>query len=99
MNLVIQEFEWAPKEQPNGNVQHIMKHNVSPEEAEEILEFPEEALIRKTRQGYRLAFGRTVAGRYLLVVFLLKKSGLVRVITARDMKEIERRYYRSQIKI
>ncbi|MEW6447284.1 MAG: BrnT family toxin [Bacillota bacterium] len=97
MNLFVRDFEWDPEEQPNGNVQHITKHNVTPVEAEEVFEFPEEVLIRKTRQGYRLAYGRTAAGRYLLVVFVLKQSGVVRVITARDMNQAERRYYRSQI--
>ncbi|MEW6173831.1 MAG: BrnT family toxin [Bacillota bacterium] len=97
MNFFIRDFEWDPEEQPNGNVQHIMKHNVSPEEVEEIFGFPEEVLIRKTCQGYRLAYGRTVAGRYLLVVFILKKRGFARVITARDMNQAERRHYRSQI--
>jgi uncharacterized DUF497 family protein len=34
----------------------------------------------------------TDAGRYLLVVFEYR-AGAVRVVTARDMKKSERRYY------
>lgn len=95
MGFFITGFEWDPEEQPNGNVQHIMKHSVSQEEVEEVFEFPEETVIRKTRQGYRLAYGRTATGRYLLVVLILKKGGFIRVVTARDMNQAERRYYRS----
>ncbi len=40
------------------------------------------------------SLGRTSAGRYLLVVYTLPKPGFAKVITARDMMERERRYYR-----
>jgi len=40
--------------------------------------------------------GRTDAGRYLFVVFALKSSDVIRVITARDMSASERRYYRRE---
>jgi uncharacterized DUF497 family protein len=40
------------------------------------------------------AFGQTMSGRYLFVVFRFVTPNTVRVITARDMTEKERRYYR-----
>ncbi len=97
MPLIISGFEWDPGDKANGNVQHIKSHDVDPVEVEEVFEFLEEALVRKTRQGYQLAYGRTAAGRYLLVVFLIKHYRTVRVITARDMTRAERRLYRLHI--
>ncbi|HAG10082.1 MAG TPA: hypothetical protein DCK76_01510 [Desulfotomaculum sp.] len=97
MNLLVEGFEWDPAHQPKGNIRHIANHNVFPDEAEEIFELPEEVLIRKTRQGYRIAYGRSNAGRYLLVVFIIKPGNIIRVITARDMNRRERRYYQLNI--
>lgn len=97
MPLIISGFEWDPGDRANGNVQHIKSHHVDPVEVEEIFEFLEEVLVRRTRQDYRLAYGRTAAGRYLLVVFLIKHYRTVRVITARDMSREERRLYRLHI--
>lgn len=39
------------------------------------------------------ALGRTDGGRYLSVFFILKENKQALVITARDMKESERRRY------
>lgn len=50
----------------------------------------------KSRQGTRLAYGQTVAGRYLLVVLRVKSEGMVRCITARPMTTKEKRYYRQR---
>ena len=97
MYLSLNGFEWDPEDKIKGNVQHISKHSVYPDEVEEIFEYPEEVLLRRTRQGYRLAYGRTAAGRYLLIVFLIKPGHVARVITARDMTKEERHLYRTHI--
>jgi len=39
------------------------------------------------------AFGRSTAGRYLVVFFILKTDGAALVISARNMSRKERRYY------
>jgi len=39
------------------------------------------------------AFGRTFAGRYLVVFFVLKRPGWALPISARDMSGRERKYY------
>ena len=84
----ISEFEWD-----DGNVVHLaLQHGIEPEEAEEVLSLS--PLIRKTKRGHYAAFGRTVAGRLLVVVFESKTNGMVRVITGWDMKASEQRYYR-----
>ena len=86
----ISDFEWD-----EGNVLHLaLGHGIEPEEAEEV--FVVAPLIRKTRRGHYAAFGRTQAGRLLVLVFELKTRGLVRIITGWDMNPAERRHYQRQ---
>lgn len=83
----ISAFEWD-----DGNVLHLaLGHGIEPEEAEEV--FAAGPLFRKTRRGHYAALGPTEAGRLLVIVFELKRRGLVRVITGWDMDAAERRYY------
>ena len=87
--MKITGFDWDFR-----NINHIARHNVQPEEAEEV--FFNAPLFRKTREGLRVALGRTDDGRYLFVVFAIKPDGKVRVVTARDKSDAERRYYRKE---
>jgi uncharacterized DUF497 family protein len=83
----ISGFEWD-----DGNVLHLaLRHGVEPEEAEEV--FAATPLCRRTRRGHDAAFGRTRAGRLLVIIFERKADGLVRIITGWDMNAAERRYY------
>jgi uncharacterized protein len=83
----ISVFEWD-----DGNELHLaLKHGIEPEEAEEI--FAEAPLMRKTRRGHYAAFGRTMSGRLLVIVFELHSTCVARVITGWDMSAAERRYY------
>lgn len=76
---------------------NIRKHAVYPEEVEEVL-FANPS-VRKVESGdvkgedLYIAFGRTQAGRYLSVLFVLKKYKRALVISARDMTIRERRQY------
>lgn len=89
----IRDFEWD-----EGNVLHLaLGHGIEPEEAEEV--FVVAPLIRKTRRGHSAAFGRTQAGRLLVLVFEIKTQGLARVITGWDMDAAERRHYQGQRKV
>lgn len=86
----IAEFEWD-----EGNAVHLaLGHGIEPAEAEEV--FAVSPLYRRTRRGHYAAFGRTRAGRLLVVVFEMKGKGLARVITGWDMDGAERRYYQQQ---
>lgn len=73
------------------------KHDVSPDEVEEVL--GSGAHFRKEERGHvqgedlYSAYGRTFAGRYLVVFFVLKESNAAMPISARDMTSPERRYY------
>lgn len=85
----ISAFEWD-----DGNELHLaLRHGIEPEEAEEV--FAGGPLMRKTRRGHYAAFGRSQAGRLLVIIFEARASGVVRVITGWDMSAAERRYYLS----
>ena len=83
----IKSFEWD-----DGNIVHLgLGHGIDAQEAEEV--FAVAPLIRRTRKGHYAAFGRTIGGRLLVIVFEWKGAGLVRPITGWDMDDTERRYY------
>lgn len=78
----------------DDEVDHISNHLVSPEEVEEALFNEDEAPnIMRGKEGKYLAYGKTHGGRLLLIVWAstYKKT---KIITARDMTEKEKRFYR-----
>lgn len=79
-------FEWDAI-----NVDHIARHRVTPNDAEGACRG--DAVVLRGREGRYLVYGRTSAGRYLLVVVRSYAQGVARIITARDMTENERRFY------
>jgi uncharacterized protein len=81
-------FEWD-----DDNVEHIARHNVSPDEVEDVA-FDDEPQIRKGRKGTRYMLGYTAAGRYLFIVYILKGKGTSRVITAMDMDDRTKKLYK-----
>ncbi len=86
-SIKIRDFEWD-----ENNILHLtLRHGIEPEEAEEVLAIS--PVVRRTKKGHYAAFGRTHAGRLLVVIFE-KKIDLALVITGWDMKTSERRYYR-----
>lgn len=85
--MEISGFDWDL-----ANEAHIARHNVTPAEAEEV--FLNWYFLRKTRSGRYGLYGRSFYGRYLFVVFEKLKGNTVRVITARDMADKEKTFYR-----
>lgn len=89
----IEGFDWDA-----ANVGHVLRHAVSPFEVEEAIARPHLTIPAKTVQGeerWKL-FGKTAAGRYLLVVFTIRRR-LFRTVTAYEMNAAERRKYAPQI--
>jgi uncharacterized DUF497 family protein len=84
-------FEWDDQ-----NVEHIARHMVSPDEAEAVLDNSPHVL--RTADGKYLAYGPTDDGRYLLVVYIVQPGPLIRVITARDMDNSEKKQHRGRRK-
>jgi len=86
----ITEFEWN-----ESNIEHILRHNVSPDEVEDVA-FDDEPWIKKGRKGTRYMLGYTAAGRYLFTVYVIKSKGIAIVITSMDMDEKTRKLYKSR---
>jgi uncharacterized protein len=85
------EFDWD-----NGNIQHIARHDLFPQEVEAALLDPRRVGVssRKSSQEKRWAMlGSTSEGRILFVVFT-RRDGFIRVVTARDATDQEKRTYR-----
>lgn len=85
------DFDWN-----EANIGHVTRHGVEPWEAEEGVLDPERvgASTRKTLVERRFAVvGATESGRVLFVVFT-RRGERVRVITARDADDGEKRRYR-----
>ena len=76
------------------NTEHIARHHVNPDEVEEACwTLP---VVRRGKYGRLAVYGRTLVGRYLLVILAPKTGGDYYVITARPMTQAERRRYRQQ---
>ncbi|MBC8230451.1 BrnT family toxin [bacterium] len=73
------------------------KHHVETHEVEEVLNGrPKFRFIEKgEREGedVYLALGQTIAGRYLSVLFIYKKTKEALILSARNMARKERRQY------
>lgn len=70
---------------PETDMPHIYRHNVSEQEVEEVLRKPGED--RPGRQGSRVAIGRTSDGRYLRIIYVPDpEPESVFVITAYDLR-------------
>jgi uncharacterized DUF497 family protein len=89
----IEGFEWD-----DANVGHILRHAVTPFEVEEVTGRKYVAIpARTTRRERRWKlFGKTASGRYLVVVFTIRRK-LFRTVTAYEMNAAERSRYAPQI--
>ena len=83
------EFDWDA-----GNLKHIARHGITPEEAEEaVLIEPLEADVQPHKSEERvLCFGRAKSGR-LLTILYTERRGKVRVVTAYEMTKQQQRVY------
>ena len=87
----INAFDWD-----DANVDHIARHNIIPDEVEEI--FTSKHFIFRTRSGRYLALGKTAAGRYLTCIFERREySGNIRVVTAWDMNTKDRKLFKKKV--
>jgi uncharacterized DUF497 family protein len=89
----IEGFDWD-----SANVGHILRHAVTPFEVEEATDRKRAVIPAKTvkREKRWKLFGKTASGRYLVVVFTIRRK-LFRTVTAYEMNIPERRLYAPQI--
>lgn len=80
---------WDAEDDPDGNVQHIAEHGVTPEEVEEILNDPASETGRSRSSGRPITFGSTAAGRLLAVVWEMVEQDplVVYPVTAYEPEE------------
>jgi uncharacterized DUF497 family protein len=87
--MKIERISWEQE-----TVDHIFKHSVTPEEVEQVLFNELDApLIMRGREGRYLAYGRTNGGRFLFIVWINRYRRTI-IITARDMSNKERQFYK-----
>lgn len=89
------DFDWD-----FGNLDHIARHKVEPEEAEEAVTDPAAISAQNVHRGPRgqqraAIIGATEAGRVLFVV-LEERSGKTRVVAARSATAPERLRYETE---
>jgi hypothetical protein len=78
---------------PETDLPHIYRHDVSEDEVEDVLCHPGED--RPGREGSRIAIGQTRAGRYLRVVYVPDpEPDSIFVITAYELSGIPLKAYR-----
>lgn len=85
--MKIANFDWD-----DANIHHLAPHRVEMDEAEAVLD--NSPVVLRTSDGKYLAYGQTDEGRYLLVVFVRKPENMIRVVTARDLTDDEKRRFR-----
>lgn len=86
-------FEWDVH-----NIGHIALHRVTPMEVEQTTQRRHVIIAAsavRNEKRWKL-FGRTTAGRYLVVVFTIRHNRM-RTVTAYAMNQAERRIYAPQI--
>jgi len=89
----LQGFDWDVY-----NVGHVARHGVDPAEVEEAFGRPHVTVPARAVNGEKRwkLFGASDAGRYLVVVFTIRKARL-RPVTAHTMNRKERKTYAPEI--
>lgn len=80
----------------NENIKHILRHNVTQKEVEEVCKG--RFWFRKGKDKRCIFFGQTFSGRYIFLVMRDLAKGNFRPVTARDMTEREKKSYRKKVK-
>lgn len=73
-------------DEPQGNVEHIAEHDLTPEDVEEVLLNPVDHNVSRS-PGLPIVFGFTSDGRYILVVYEKLSDSMVYPATAYDVEE------------
>lgn len=87
--MIVRRLVWD-----EWNIEHIAKHNVSPEEVEKVCQ--SKHLLEKGRSGLYQAIGQTQDGRYLIII-LAPRSSSFYPVTARDADDKEKRRFKRKI--
>lgn len=71
----------------------LQKHNVTPEQVEEVI-YDNKPICHKATSGSYCVYGQAASGRYLFIVLRkVSRGARYKVITAREMRYKEKWYY------
>ncbi len=87
--MIIRRLIWD-----EWNIDHIARHNVEPEEAEEVCR--SKNLFERGKDGAYQITGQTETGRYLTII-LVPRTNSFYLVTARDASDSERRRYTKKV--
>jgi hypothetical protein len=78
---------WDLEDDPDGNVRHLREHDVTMDEAEEVLLNPRSTRAPSRSSGLPTVFGWTSTGRYLAVIYEVVDDDplALRPVTAYDV--------------
>ncbi len=77
---------WDDPDDPEGNVAHLGEHGLEIEDVEEVLNSPTSRGVSAS-SGLPAAWGYTLEGVYILVVFQQVDEDMIRVVTAYEVPE------------
>jgi uncharacterized DUF497 family protein len=80
------EFRWNSR-----NIDHIGEHGLDPGHAEFVVNHPARGFPRREADHKFRAWGQTMDGQYLQVVYIFDPPGVVYVIHARRLTQNEKR--------
>jgi len=83
------DFRWNA-----WNIEHLGRHGVTPEAAEEVVQAARSPYPRKVGEDKLLVWGASEQGEPLQVVFVLDEDGSIFVLHARPLTEREKQRYR-----
>ncbi len=87
--LTFDAVEWDEEDDPDGNVQHVLRHGVSKDEVEDVLGGPAITHDISRSSGLPMVFGRTFSNRHIAVIYkAYTKKGLIYIypVTAFDVE-------------
>jgi hypothetical protein len=87
------EFRWN-----EWNVEHIAEHGIGPRAAEYIVNCASPPFPEKIGEGKYRACGQTPDGRYLQVIYIFSRPGVVYVIHAMPLSDRDKRRFRKKRK-
>jgi uncharacterized DUF497 family protein len=80
------------------NILHIAEHNLSPEDAEYVVDHARPPYPERTGNDKVLVRGQARSGQYIQVIYVVDRDDMLYVIHARPLTENEKRRYRRRRK-
>jgi hypothetical protein len=80
---------WDDPKDPDGNVQHIAEHDLTPAEVESVLRNPNGKDERSRTTGRHVRFGWTSTNKYIMVAYEIKQGRTLTAIRPKTAYEVD----------